>query len=344
MLDVEEIPILSSDDSEDKPNDALLMRETNCCVCSGSRSERIGSGLDFEYSTAAGEFHADRCVDCGLVFLNPRPDVSEFERIYPDNYHAFEFSEDQFGFVYKVRRRLEANRLLSWCEGIPADARILDIGCGDGFHLEILRDFGLRTWQLEGVDLDERAVTIARAKGIKVINGDVSDERLRPSSYDLIILIQTIEHVADPFLLLSRAFGLLRPGGRLVVVTDNTDSPDFAAFQRRYWGGYHFPRHWNLFNRSNIKKIALKAGFDVEMVRTQISPVNWTYSIRNLLCDRRAPRWLVELFSLKSTLSLSFFTMFDMLFQLVGNGALLNAYFRRPESRDDNEVKHEQDQ
>ena len=61
-----------------------------------------------------------------------------------------------------------------------------------------------------------------------------------------------------------------------------------------------------------------------------LSPVNWVYSIRNRLVDRRAPRWLVERFSLKSPVSLGMFTMLDGVFQLFRRGALLKLVAEKP--------------
>ncbi len=308
----------------------LKMVEVGCCLCGDGRLNQIATGEDFEYRTIEDEFYDVRCAECGLVILNPRPDVSEFERIYPSEYHAFEFSEKEFGFVYKVRRRLEARRLLSWCRDLGDDARILDVGCGDGFHLGLLREFGNPAWKLEGIDLDARAVKIGRDNGLDIEHGTIGSAGLSNDHYDLVILIQTVEHVADPTLLLLEIRALLRPGGRLVIVTDNTDSLDHRIFKKRHWGGYHFPRHWNLFNKSNIRKLALNTGFEVEKLQTQVSPVNWTYSIRNHLVDRNAPKWIFECFSLRSTVALGFFTVFDTFFQFFGNGALLNAFFRKP--------------
>lgn len=287
-------------------------------------------GEDFEYQTSADTFAAMGCNSCGLVYLNPRPDFEEFERIYPSNYHAFEFSAEEFGFVFKVRRRLEAKRLLSWCKDLPDEARIIDIGCGDGFHLELLRDFGKKTWTLEGVDADERAAAMAEKRHLKVHQGLLENLDLPEGFYDLALMIQTVEHVASPPELLANVRKILRPGGRVVIVTDNTDSLDFKIFKQRHWGGYHFPRHWNLFNSSTLKKLADKTGFEVEKLTTQVSPVNWVYSVRNSLSDRQAPRWLVEQFSLKSPLSLGVFTIFDTLNNLAGRGALLNVILKRP--------------
>ena len=311
-------------------NNYLKLTPTECCLCETAEAEKLGTGEDFEYRTSADTFAAMSCRLCGLVYLNPRPDFEEFERIYPSNYHAFEFSAEEFGFVFKVRRRLEAKRLLAWCKDLPDDARIIDIGCGDGFHLELLRDFGKKTWTLEGVDADERAASMAEKRNLKVHQGLLENLDLPERFYDLALMIQTVEHVASPPELLANVRKILRPGGRVVIVTDNTDSLDFKIFKRRHWGGYHFPRHWNLFNPSTLTKLAEKTGFEVEKLTTQVSPVNWVYSVRNSLSDRQAPRWLVEQFSLKTPISLGFFTIFDTLNNLAGRGALLNAVLKRP--------------
>ena len=118
----------------------LQLENVGCCICGTEDAAPLAVGEDFEYRSSADTFLAMRCRRCEVVYLNPRPALSEFTRIYPENYHAFAFTAADFGFIYRVRRRLEARRLLNWCQGLPADARIIDIGCGDGFHLAALRD------------------------------------------------------------------------------------------------------------------------------------------------------------------------------------------------------------
>ncbi len=308
----------------------LALTHVACCVCGAEDCVPAGIGEDFEYRTSPDTFIAMRCRECGLVYLDPRPTATELPRIYPPNYHAFDFSPERFGFVYRVRRSLEARRALQWCRGLGESARILDVGCGDGFHLRLLRDFGRPGWKLEGVDASERAVEAARHAGLIVHHGTIERLDLPAATYDLVLLIATIEHVDDPAGVLRAVRRLLKPGGRVVVVTDNTATTDFAVFGARHWGGYHFPRHFNLFNRSTLERLAAITELDVDSIETVMSPVNWVYSIRNTLVDWGAPSWLVERFSLRSPVALAFFTLVDSAHQVAGSGALLRAVLRRP--------------
>ncbi len=308
----------------------LTLTHVACGVCGAEDCVPAGIGEDFEYRTSPDTFIAMRCRECGLVYLDPRPTATELPRIYPPNYHAFDFSPERFGFVYRVRRSLEARRALQWCRGLGETARILDVGCGDGFHLRLLRDFGRPGWTLEGVDASERAVDAARRAGLVVHLGTIEQLGLPAATYDLVLLIATIEHVDDPAGVLRAVRRLLKPGGRVVIVTDNTATLDFAVFGARHWGGYHFPRHFNLFNRATLKRLAAVTELHVDSIETVMSPVNWVYSVRNTLVDWGAPSWLVERFSLRSPVALAFFTLVDSAHQIAGSGALLRVVLRRP--------------
>lgn len=310
-------------------SEGLTLEPIACCLCGRRDAAPIAVGEDFEYRTSRDSFLAVRCNRCGLVYLDPRPTAGELSRIYPDDYHAFAFDASSFGLAYRVRRRLEARRMLRATRGLPADAHIVDVGCGDGFHLDLLKEFGRSGWRLQGIDLDSRAVTRATQRGLAVHLGELATSPVAPSSVDLALCIQTIEHVADPPALLAEIRRVLRPGGRVLIVTDNTDSVDFALAKSRHWGGYHFPRHWNLFHPASLRALAAKAQLEVAELTTMVSPVNWTYTVRNLLDDWGAPRFWVCRFSLASPVALGAFTLFDILNRAIGRGALLRAVLRR---------------
>jgi SAM-dependent methyltransferase len=301
-----------------------------CNVCGSDEVIPLAVGEDFEYRTSPDSFLAVKCRGCGLVYLNPRPAMTELDRIYPPDYHAFDFSADRYGFVYKVRQRLEAKRILKACKDLPDNARILDVGCGDGFHLDLLQKFGKSSWQLEGIDMSDRAVEMGKLRGLEIHQGTVQSMAIPEGTYDLAFMIATIEHVDQPLEVLQAVGKMLKPGGRVVMVTDNTDTLDFKWFQGRHWGGYHFPRHWNLFSPLTIRRLAQEAQLEVVELKTIVSPVNWVYSIRIRLQDWGAPKWLVNQFSLNTPITLGIFTLFDMVNQFFGHGALLRVVLRRP--------------
>ena len=301
-----------------------------CCICGTRDSEPVGCGPDFEYRTSPDSFLSVECIHCGVIYLDPRPAASELGRIYPDEYHAFRFTEAEFGIVYSVRRRLEARRLLRALRDLPTSAAVIDVGCGDGFHLDVLGQYGPPAWQLVGVDVDPRAVSAARRRQLVVHEGRLEDLDLPDESFDAALLIQTVEHLADPAELLRAVRRVLVPGGRILVVTDNTGSLDFRIAKRRHWGGYHFPRHWYLHNERSLALLSAHAGLEVEEIGTMMSPVNWVYSVRNALDDWHAPRSLVNRFSLEAPVALAAGTAFDSMHQLAGRGALLRAILRRP--------------
>ena len=309
---------------------SLVTETAHCCICGSRDSDPVGSGPDFEYRTSPDSFLAVRCRRCDVVYLDRRPVASEFARIYPDHYHAFAFTEDRFGMVYSVRRRLEARRLLRSFRALPPTARVIDVGCGDGFHLDLLQEFGPSGWELEGVDLDDRAIAAARRRGLLVHRGRVEELDLPAASFDAAILIQTIEHLADPLLVLRAVREILRPGGIVLLVTDNTASLDFALAKRRHWGGYHFPRHWYLFNPASLRRLATAADLEVAQLGTMMSPVNWVYSARNALDDWGASNRVVDHLSLESPVALAVGTAWDTAHQLAGRGALLRATLQRP--------------
>jgi SAM-dependent methyltransferase len=306
------------------------MVAANCCICGLDHGTVTGNGEDFEYHTSADVFTAKKCDSCDLVYLNPRPDISEFAKIYPPNYHAFNFSQKEFRLVFKIRQWVEIKRLLDFCKPLKENANILDAGCGDGFHLQLLEKYGNKTWHLEGIDMDARAIDKAEKSGLKVHHGDIETADLPQNFYDLVFTLQTIEHLANPDKVLANIYKILKPGGRLVIVTDNTDSLDFKITKKRYWGGYHFPRHWYLFNKKSMRKLAQKTNFKVEYLGTQCSPVNWVYTIHNWLVDRKKPAWMIRQFTLKSVVSLSFFTALDFVLQKFKKGALLRVYLQKP--------------
>jgi SAM-dependent methyltransferase len=142
--------------------------------------------------------------------------------------------------------------------------RLLELGCGAGAMLKLMQDLG---WEVEGVDFDASAVARARAKGLKVHLGTLSDKRFPSGTFDAVVGSHFIEHVQEPAETLNECHRVLKPGGTLVLITPNADGWG-RRFYGRDWRGLEPPRHLYIFTLSALAVICRRAGLDVVECRS----------------------------------------------------------------------------
>jgi 2-polyprenyl-3-methyl-5-hydroxy-6-metoxy-1,4-benzoquinol methylase len=290
----------------------LSLVETRCALCGGDDAAQEATGRDFEYATAANEFRFVRCRRCDHVYLNPRPAPSDLAVIYPSNYYAYGGASNPV--VAPLRRRWERGKVRMYRELVgEGPRRILDVGCGNGRFLEILRDAGAPEWRLEGIEIDAGAADACRAKGFPTHVGRVEEFHDDAGGFDAVVMLQLIEHVEDPGLVCERVFALLRPGGHFIIETPNLAGLDYRGFRGRCWGHYHFPRHWNLFSTAALERMLRERGFEIARVESLISTSAWTISLHNWFLDRGWPDWFVRFFHFQNPLLLAAFVVLDTL-------------------------------
>jgi SAM-dependent methyltransferase len=264
----------------------------HCPICGREPSLEHARGPDFEYaSTGDTEWTFRRCTTCDVVSLSPRPDESALSVIYPSNYYAYDFDATP-SIGYRVKEWLDRRSAGSYLAAAPRDGNVLDIGCGDGRLLRILHARGVARDRLYGVELDARAVEAARGHGFRVSLGRFEDADLPEGTFALIVLQQVIEHVPDPRRMVERVRALLAAGGAVVIETPNTRSWDHRLFSKRYWGGYHIPRHFHLFNDRSLPALLRSAGLCVTRVDSLASPNFWIQSLHHRAAESGGPGWV----------------------------------------------------
>jgi ubiquinone/menaquinone biosynthesis C-methylase UbiE len=173
-----------------------------CGVCGSSEREPFHSFSDVV-----------RCLDCGTLYVSPRPSSAAIERFYSQAGH-YDHWDREPGRKAMWRRRVQ--RLLRLCPG----GRLLDVGTGQG-------DFGAAArehFTFEGTEISSEGVRMARERhGLTVHHGDLLDLDLPRGHYDVITLWHVLEHVPEPRLVVERCHALLRPGGVFAVAVPNTD-------------------------------------------------------------------------------------------------------------------------
>ncbi|WP_414663859.1 class I SAM-dependent methyltransferase [Horticoccus sp. 23ND18S-11] len=149
-----------------------------------------------------------------------------------------------------------------------APLRWLDFGCGAGGFLKFLRERGSmagRPLDLTGHDVGSYADLLQRVDGFRIL--DLDALRAEPdASYDIISLIEVIEHLPDPSAAIATVARLLKPGGLLLLTTGNLD----CAIARRHGIHYRYcaPEiHVSLFNPRCLARLYRRHGLEPKTVR-----------------------------------------------------------------------------
>jgi len=292
----------------------LELEQGACALCGRRGGCFFASGPDFEYDTTRSEFRFWRCP-CGGVYLDPRPAPEALSRIYPSNYYAYEFAQKLGPFVMRFKRLAERAKVDAYRPFVAAGARVLDVGCGDGHLLAELRDACDFPLGLEGVDFSPVAAEAAERAGFKVHRGRAEELELPAQAFDLIIMNQLIEHMRDPLAVLRVMKRALRPGGHLFVETPNIESIDARLFRRRYWGGYHLPRHFHLFDSRTLAELVARAELTVVARRPLVCPQFWIISLHNWLASLGQREAAARVFSPFNPLWLAPFTLVELVQQ-----------------------------
>ncbi|MCZ6634434.1 MAG: class I SAM-dependent methyltransferase, partial [bacterium] len=199
--------------------------------------------------------------------------------------HADLFGEDFYTLFYgacfdrgrsretyrKDAKFIWFEKALDLIEQRVSPGALLEVGCATGFFLDYARTRG---WAVQGVEVSEYAAgEAARIYDLDVFWGDIREADFAPNRFDAVALFDVVEHVLDPVSFLEAVLRVLKPGGQLVLITDN-DASLIAGLTgmcyRMSFGQVHYPcaRAYPIFNVSYfsgslLKELLERLGFEV---------------------------------------------------------------------------------
>lgn len=202
-----------------------------------------------------------RCEECGLG----RTDASGFD---PNAY----YTEDYFsgghtdGYAdYRAAEptlRREFAQVVRFIRQYRPAGRLLEIGCAYGFFLQEAK----RYFEVQGIEIAADAAAYARGNGLDVRQGLANVAALTPlGQFDVIVLLDVIEHLPDPAATMRLIAEHLTPGGILVMTTGDFASP-VARMTGARWRLMTPPQHLWFFTPESMRRLARTEHLAVERI------------------------------------------------------------------------------
>jgi len=274
-----------------------------CPACGASETSLEFEAIDRMHHLP-GRFGVVKCASCGLVRLSPRPTAEVISRFYPDeSYYSYHGSgnDGRTGFSKRLRDRVRNIALDSFGYKVEPlglldkairpvvmtvlgsrvpygigkrfpkfvpNGKVLDIGCGNGTFLSLLKGVG---WEVFGIELSAKAKEAAKEQyDIDIFCGDITDAPFETESFDHIHISHALEHFYDPFTLLVKVLELVKPNGTVYIEVPNAESHNAKA-AGRYWFHWDAPRHLFGFSPRTLADAVFNSGLEVAKMETLLT-------------------------------------------------------------------------
>lgn len=263
----------------------------NCMLCNGSKIEKLYDGKDLLIGVE-GKFQLVGCRDCGLAWVAPELSNEEMEAHYPAQYISYpKAAEDEKNPITRRLRKFGIEKRVRRVIARTSQAgTVLDIGCATGGFLNGMQEHG---WTCYGVEPSSYAAGYARQRfGLNVFHGYLKDASYPENFFDVITLWDVLEHIAHPKEDLAIIYKILKPGGLLTISMPNSDAWERFWFGK-YWAGWDVPRHYYIYNQTNIGRLLSQCGFQVEGISSFTGRHGvLALSIEFWMRDHSLPGWL----------------------------------------------------
>jgi len=197
-----------------------------------------------------------KCDDCNFVFSKKTPSKEELIDYYSNNY-----SRTSYLSPITIKRY---NEILDRFEPYRKTGKLLDVGAGYGFFMEIAKQRG---WDAHGTELTDEAVNYCRSKGLKMFQGDFQDLGIEKDTYDIIVSIEVIEHLNTPIEFVKTAHDVLRDGGLFYLTTPNFNSILRYRLKEQY-NVIEYPNHLCYYTNKTLRKLYTEHGFTPLQLKT----------------------------------------------------------------------------
>jgi SAM-dependent methyltransferase len=226
-------------------------------------------------------YNVSECVECKIAMTHPLPSNEELGRLYScGNYRTdegkrFGFLIESLIYLGRIRKRIRINRFIK-------SGKILDIGCGRGLFLKVMRSGG---WEAIGTEFNEQTASYAiKSYSLKIMPGDITQHKLPSESLDVININQVLEHLKSPYEVIEESHRLLKKNGILIISVPDLRSPQFTVGKEN-WFLLDLPLHLFHFTEEGLIILLKKKQFKIKYIKRfslELSPFGWLQTLLNI--------------------------------------------------------------
>lgn len=274
------------------------MEKVNCPICESKNFTFVERGTDTLHNVE-GIFEVVKCNDCQLMLTNPRPDILEIKKYYPEDYSPYEVDFKRAEKIARSRKRhpyifsiIDPQMTLD----LDSDRKknnVLEIGCGSGNFLYELKSLHPE-WIVQGTDFSEKSVAVLKKYGIDVFVSDLTVLPIESNSIDIIYGWMIVEHTHDINKALTELHRVLKNNGQFAFSIPNAGSWEFRFFGH-HWFALQLPTHLYHFSEDTVTKILDKNGFRVTKIIHQKSVTNILLSLKIIIEKSVLPKFVKRL-------------------------------------------------
>lgn len=215
------------------------------------------------------------CKKCGHVQLHPVPTSSEDKIFYDENKQAKNIKVNYNIGILRHRSRFDTERRVKIVKSLmPKKGKVLDIGSGYGFFLELMQKNG---YQVIGIEVSkERRKISKKISDAKLLNINFNEQVPDIGKFDMIVMFHVLEHLSNPINFLKNILKLLKPRGKILLEVPNVNDYQLElnkSYKKWYWQRAHL----NYFAQKTLKVVLRNAGFKKVKIFG-----NQRYSIENM--------------------------------------------------------------
>jgi SAM-dependent methyltransferase len=230
---------------------------------SGAPERCIACGDAFVPALRRGTLVIVRSRGCGLEWQRPFPSPARLRELYAGDYFARWGARDPAAMErVRAMKQASARPVLRAIARLRPAGRLLDVGCAMGFLLEAAEQAGYEGF---GLELNPEASGAARQRfGARVAQGGLDAPAFPGVAFDVVTLVDVLEHAPDPPALLAQARARLAPGGVLAAVLPNAASLVKRLLRSRW--PHYTEEHLFHFTPKALSLLLASAGFEVRAI------------------------------------------------------------------------------